>query len=60
MFRSQGTCVGKNCLHRNTVLSLIWETLLHESNPVDCDRSVNTLTCLQDQDLQIKWFKSLS
>lgn len=60
MLNSQSTCIGKSGLNRNTLLSLILETLLHEWNPVDDDRSINTLTYLQDQGLQIKWFKSVT
>lgn len=55
--KSQRISVAKSCINKNTVLSLL-ETLLHGSNPGGCKRSVNILTCLEHQDLQIKWFKS--
>lgn len=60
MLNSQSTCIGKSCLNRKTVLILILETLLHECNPVDDNRSINTLMYLQDQGLQSRWFKSVT
>lgn len=59
-FQVTKNCVGMSCLNRNKVLSLLLEALLLKSNPVPGNRSVNTLTYLQDQGLQIKWFKSVS